>query len=93
MSWWTSGLVGLLSAIGYRLTDLVGAPSEIWGCHYDKTIQPPLRAMEKSVPLARSAGLTHREACHWILSRPRAPYESSSFATPQAVAEQSFARL
>ena len=22
------------------------------------------------------------EACHWILSRPRAPYESSSLATP-----------
>ena len=24
------------------------------------------------------------EACHWILSRPRAPYESSSLATPSS---------
>ena len=26
--------------------------------------------------------LPPEEACHWILSRPRAPYESSSLATP-----------
>ena len=25
------------------------------------------------------------EACHWILSRPRAPYESSSLATPASL--------
>ena len=25
----------------------------------------------------------HGKACHWILGRPRAPYESSSLATPQ----------
>ena len=36
--------------------------------------------------LSPFGGLRHHlarwEACHWILSRPRAPYESSSLATP-----------
>ena len=31
----------------------------------------------------------HGKACHWILARLLAPYESSSFATPQAVGQQS----
>ena len=33
--------------------------------------------------LPPSAASLHWKACHWILSRLLAPYESSSFATPE----------
>ena len=29
---------------------MVGAILEIWGCHYDKTREPPWRAMEMRTP-------------------------------------------
>ena len=35
-----------------------------------------------SAPPTNRVPLPPEEACHWILSRPRAPYESSSLATP-----------
>ena len=57
---------------------------------YIKPLQPPWRAKGKAFPLWWLAPppLPRWEACHWILSRPRAPYESSSLATPQAGAQQ-----
>ena|GEM_PF-4168171 len=49
-----------------------------------KTIQPRRRREGNAYPLWWLAPppLPRWEACHWILSRPRAPYESSSLATP-----------
>ena len=54
-----------------------------------KPLQPPCGRW-KSGPLWWLAPppLPRWEACHWILSRPRAPCESSSLATPQAGAQQ-----
>ena len=58
-----------------------------------KPSQPPLRAKGKQAnraygaremhPYSRFAGLLHGKASHTILSRPRAPYESCSLATPE----------
>jgi len=47
-----------------------------------KTSQPRLWR-EEMHPYSRFAGLLHGKASHTILSRPRAPYESCSLATPE----------
>ena len=50
------------------------------GAMENKQTGPAARWKYTPIPLR---GLLHRKACHWILSRLTAPYESSSFATPE----------
>ena len=53
---------------------LVGVLKIIKDASYNKTREPPWRAMEKRPPLVSyGTTFTQREACHWILSRPKAP--------------------
>ena len=78
-----------------------GRPSKRRGASLYKTFTTGLRPWEKRKPYNRPSGegnapplwwlapppLPRWEACHWIFSRPRAPYESSSLATPRAGAQ------
>ena len=48
---------------------MVGALLEIWGCHYDKTREPPWRAMEMRTPLVAGATtLPPVQGALWVLS-------------------------
>ena len=58
----------------------------IEGASLDKPFTTGLRPWEKLPPLVASPPpLPRWEACHWILSRLTAPYESSSLATPASL--------
>ena len=53
----------------------------------NKTFTTALAGGENALPplVAGATTFPSAEACHWILSRPRAPYESSSLATPASL--------